>query len=189
MFNIIRVKHLVPIRCIRLVKLVNSFFYLTCFGVALGATISTTRKLLLQYQKWSISTCKTKECLPHAIILFSICILGNKIWKNISNYFLFIIFLLYIQRCQLTISNLHTRFHGFHPSSHGYQRAKGPRKISIEDEYLVCPMCTHNPAVLIKVTASVTSHTCLCQNHVYICRLHGLSRHLFGLLPAMSYID
>ena len=37
-------------------------------------------------EKSSISTSKTKECLPRAIILFSICILGNKIWKNISNY-------------------------------------------------------------------------------------------------------
>ena len=41
---------------------------------------------MVQYRKWSISTYKTKECIPCAIILFSICILGNKVWKNISNY-------------------------------------------------------------------------------------------------------
>ena len=41
---------------------------------------------------------------------------------------------------------------------------------------LVCPMCAHNPAVLVlKVTVSVTSLTCPCQTYVCICRLNRLS--------------
>ena len=62
------------------------FFYSTGFGVALGATLSTPRELSVQYRKIVHFHLQTKECLPRAIILFSICILGNKIWKNISNY-------------------------------------------------------------------------------------------------------
>ena len=63
--------------------MVQHFFYST--GLESVAPSSTPRKLSVQYRKWSISTSKTKECL-RALILFSICLLGNKIWKNISNY-------------------------------------------------------------------------------------------------------